>query len=144
MLGKAESGRDPALTFLISIIQVFQAKILSVSEKPQKIPGIVSACHDQDLIDACVHQHLDGIIDHGFPVDGKQVLVRDLRQWIHPGSETSRQYNPFHALSFPAAMNKKSNMVEWEALYHIFTYMNNKNLAITGLHPVTEEGKNIV
>jgi len=41
-------------------------------------------------------------------------------------------------------MNKKSNMVEWEALYHIFTYMNNKNLAITGLHPVTEEGKNIV
>jgi hypothetical protein len=40
-------------------------------------------------------------------------------------------------------MNEKSNLMECEALYHIFTFMNNKNLAITGLHTVTEEGKNI-
>jgi len=41
-------------------------------------------------------------------------------------------------------MDEKSNIMECEALYHIFTYMNNKNLAASGLHPVTEEVKNIV
>ena len=80
MFGQRQRVGDTAFTFLVSVIQVFQPEFPAVGQQPQEVPGIAAPCHHHDLLDAGVHQGLDGVINHRLVVDRQQMLVGDLRQ----------------------------------------------------------------
>jgi hypothetical protein len=83
---QAKCFRDSALSFLILIrvVYVLQVKIASIAKETEKISGVVPAGDQQNFRDARVHESLDGVIHHRLVVYGKQVLVRDFRQWFEP------------------------------------------------------------
>ncbi len=58
--------------------------------------GMRAARHDHHVRNACVHESLDRIVDHG-PVEYRQqVFVRSISQRIETGSQTSREDNTLH------------------------------------------------
>ena len=89
VFGQNQRRRNSSIAFLIGVIQMFQAEFLAVTEKPKKIAGVVAASDDEDFGNTGVNESLDRIVDHRPVVDREQVLVGDLRQWIHPRAEAA-------------------------------------------------------
>ncbi|MNI20554.1 hypothetical protein D3C73_740400 [compost metagenome] len=50
---------------------------------------------DQDVTDTRLHQGRQGVIDHGFIVDGQQLLADGQSRRIEPGGRTTGQYDAF-------------------------------------------------
>ena len=47
---------------------------------------MAAAGDDHDVFDACYQESLEGIIDHGFVVDGEQVFVCDFCEGVEAGA----------------------------------------------------------
>src|SRR5258708_5589267 len=70
MLYQGKSGGDAALAFLICVIDMLQAKCLTVPEQFQEIARGVSSSDDHNIGDARINQRLNRIIDHRLVVYG--------------------------------------------------------------------------
>ncbi len=92
---------DPALAFLISVIDVLQAELFAVTEKFQKIPGRITAGHHKNIAHAGANKGFDRIIDHRLVIDRKKMLVGNFSEREKPASEPSRKDHTFHRKSFP-------------------------------------------
>src|SRR5580698_3629550 len=90
MLGQAQGVRDAAFAFLIGVVQMLQAEFLAVGQQAQEISRVASARHHQDLLYARIHQRLDGVVNHGLVVDGKQMLIGDLGEREHAAARAAR------------------------------------------------------
>ena len=77
---ESQGFSNTTLTFLIGVVNVLQAELFTVRQKPQKIAGIATACHDQKIANACFHKRLDRVVDHGLVIDGKQMFIGDFGQ----------------------------------------------------------------
>jgi hypothetical protein len=75
---------------------MFQPKIPTVSEKPQKVSSVLSAGHEKDFLNPRIHKRLDGVIDHRLVIDGKKVFICNPRKWIEPTSRSAGEHNAFH------------------------------------------------
>src|SRR4051794_18943928 len=64
MLDQGKSGGNAALAFLICVINMLQAKRLTVPEQFQEIARGVSPRDDHNIGDARINQRLNRIIDH--------------------------------------------------------------------------------
>src|SRR4051812_20612526 len=69
MLNQRQSIRNAALAFLVSIVQMPQTKILSISKQPQKLARRIAARYDHYVVDAGIDQRLYRIIDHRLVVN---------------------------------------------------------------------------
>ena len=94
--GQGQGGRYPAFSFLIRVIDVFETEIRAVPQQSQKISSIVSSGYDQDLLDSRIDKGLDGIVNHRFRIDRKQMLIGYFGQGKEPASQASRQHHTFH------------------------------------------------
>jgi len=101
IFSQAECLRDPTLSLLVRIIDVFQAKIAAIGQQSQKVTSILAPCHNEDFFDARVDQGLNGIIHHGLVIDRKQVFVRHSREGIQTAARTPRKDYALEQLSEP-------------------------------------------
>jgi len=69
------------------------------AKQAEKIAGVLPAGHDQNVANACIHQRLQGIEDHGFVIHGQQVLVGDAGQRIQARTDAAGQDYSLHQLS---------------------------------------------
>src|SRR5467141_2619974 len=75
---------------------MFQPKIPTVSEQPQKVSSVFSAGHEKDFLYPRIHKRLDGVIDHRLVIDGKQMLVCHSGYWKESASCSPGKYNTLH------------------------------------------------
>src|SRR5208283_4445234 len=100
ILRQAESFRDAALSLLVGIVQMFQAKITTIPEKAEEISGIFPTRHEKDLSDTGVDEGLDRVIHHGLVVNGKKVLIGNFGQRIQSATRSTGQYDTPHSSSW--------------------------------------------
>ena len=60
---------------------------------------MAAAGDDHDVCDACGEEGLEGIVDHGFVVDRKQVFVCDFCEGVEAGAGAACEDNAFHAFN---------------------------------------------
>ena len=53
---------------------------------------------DQDILDPRQHQGGQGVVDHGFVVNGKQLFAGNHGQGVQPGAGAACQNDSFHTL----------------------------------------------
>ena len=97
--GQAERLGDAAVPLLIDVVDVGQAELLAVAQKPQEVARVVAARDEQDVLDAGLHQRSNRIVDHRLVPDREQVLVGDLGQGKLAGAQASRQDDASHVTS---------------------------------------------
>jgi hypothetical protein len=74
---ETERFGNPALAFLVSVVEVLQAKRFAVSEQSQKIASRTASGDDHDVMNAGVDKGLNGVKDHRLVVDRQQMFVCD-------------------------------------------------------------------
>ena len=94
--GQPQSLGDSALAFLVRVVHVLQAEILAVAQQPQEFAGVFPARHHQNVLDARIHQRLNGVIDHRLVIDGEQMLVRDLGERIQATAQAPCENDALH------------------------------------------------
>ena len=65
------------------------AEIAAVAQQAAEAWQVGRRGDDQDVADACLHQHADGIVDHRLVIDGHQLLADSLRDGIEAGAAAS-------------------------------------------------------
>ena len=76
----AEGLRDPAVTLLVGVVDVFEPELRSVAEELQEVPRGLAARHDEDLGDPGVDHRFDAVEQDGLVGHRHQLLgtrVRD-------------------------------------------------------------------
>ena len=96
MLGQAQGVGDAAFAFLVGVVDVLEAEVAAVGEKPQKVARILTAGDDEDVGDGGVHQRLNGIENHRLVVDRQQVLVGDAGQRVEARAGAAGEDDAFH------------------------------------------------
>jgi hypothetical protein len=56
----------------------------------------VATCDNDYVFDAGVDQGLNWVINHGSIVHGQEVLIRNAREWVKPGTFSTGQNYTFH------------------------------------------------
>ena len=79
---------------------MFQAKITSVAEQPEKITSIFPAGDEKNLLNPRIDQRLNGIVNHRPVVDRQEVLIGDAGERIQSAAGASRKDYAFHMASF--------------------------------------------
>jgi hypothetical protein len=96
VLGQRQRVGDAAFALLVGVVNVLQPELFAVGQKPQEIARIPAARDHQDVVNAGVHQRLNGVINHRPVVNGQQMLVRDFGQRKEPATRAAGEYNAFH------------------------------------------------
>ena len=96
MLAERERSGDPALAFLIGVVEMLQAELPPVAQQAQEVAGVLAPGDDEDVGDAGVDQGLDGIEDHRPIEDRQQVLVGDAGQRVEPAPGAACEDHALH------------------------------------------------
>jgi hypothetical protein len=99
---------NPALAFLVGVVQMAKAKLPAVAQQPKKIAGVAAAGHYQDLCNPGVDERSKGIEDHWLVIHGEQVLVGNFGQRKKTRSRPSSKYDSFQATPPPC-----SGLIRW-------------------------------
>src|SRR5262249_43933993 len=78
MFSKTKRVRNAAFAFLVGIVNVVQAPLLTVGQQSQKVAGISTSGDDQNVAHTGINQRLYRVVDHRPVVNRQQVLVGNL------------------------------------------------------------------
>src|SRR5262245_46599665 len=95
-LCEGERSGDPALAFLVRVVEMREAELAPVPEEAQEVARVRPAGHEEDVADAGVDERLERIEDHRAVEDRQQVLVRDAREREETRAEPAREQNALH------------------------------------------------
>jgi len=87
---------DAAFAFLVGVVNAVQVKILAIGEETKEVAGILPASDDDDVLDARIHQCLDGVENHRPVVNWQQMLIGDTRERVQARTSSARQDNTLH------------------------------------------------
>src|SRR5215216_3060748 len=77
VLDEGKRFGDAAFTFLVRVVEMFQAKRFAVSEQAEEFAGGAASGHYHDVGDARIHESLNRVIDHRLVVNREQMFVCD-------------------------------------------------------------------
>ena len=95
----------------LNTIGKVNAEMAAITQKILEFWGVLWGGNDQDIPDSGQHQCGQGIVDHGFIINGEKLFGCDLGERIKSGSGTAGQNDAFHLdhLSFISTASKNDN-----------------------------------
>ena len=106
-LGEAERLRDAARLLLVAVEELVDAVLVAVAEQAEELAGVRAAGDEHQLVDARLHERLDGVRDHRPVVDRQQVLVRDPGERMEARARAAREDDALHAEDRNAAVDRR-------------------------------------